>query len=62
MHGCRLRQPTTLKIQAAALTGTDQWLTPEAEAFGSLADNVVKAIDRRNTTLPPTQKVEVPGK
>lgn len=54
--------PTTLKIQAAALTGTDQWLTPEAEAFGSLADNVVKAIDRRNTTLPPTQKVEVPGK
>ncbi len=54
--------PTTLKIQAAALTGTDQWLTPEAEAFGSLADNVVKAIDRRNTTLPPTQKVEVTGK
>lgn len=54
--------PTSLKIQAAALTGTDQWLTPEAEAFGSLADNVVKAIDRRNTTLPPTQKVEVTGK
>ncbi|MDE7081146.1 MAG: Mrp/NBP35 family ATP-binding protein [Muribaculaceae bacterium] len=55
-------QPTTLKIQAAELTGADQWLTPEAAAFSTLADNVVKAIDRRNSSLPPTQKVEVTGK
>lgn len=33
--------------------------TPEAEAFMSLADKVVEAVDRRNRDLPPTQKVEM---
>lgn len=51
--------PTTLKIEAAELTGNTAYLTPEAEAFGKLAENVVKAVDRRNETLPPTHKVEV---
>lgn len=52
-------EPTTLKIEAAELTGNNGYLTPEAEAFRHLADNVVKAVDLRNATLPPTHKVEV---
>lgn len=32
---------------------------PEAKAFGALADAIVEACDRRNSTLPPTSKVEV---
>lgn len=32
---------------------------PEAAAFEDLAEKVVKAIDERNATLPPTQKVEM---
>ena len=51
--------PTTLKIEAAELTGNTAYLTPEAEAFGKLAENVVKAVDRRNETLPPTHTVDV---
>lgn len=51
--------PTTLKLEAAELTGASSWLSPEAEAFSHLADNVVKAVERRNETLPPTHKVEV---
>lgn len=52
-------QPSSLKLEAAQLTGATFWITPEAEAFSQLADNVVKAVDRRNDTLPPTHKVEV---
>lgn len=32
---------------------------PEARAFGQLADNVVEAVDERNSQLPPTHKVEM---
>lgn len=32
---------------------------PEAQAFGKLAEAIVKACDERNSTLPPTSKVEV---
>jgi mrp/nbp35 family ATP-binding protein len=32
---------------------------PEAQAFGQLAEAIVKACDERNSTLPPTSKVEV---
>lgn len=32
---------------------------PEAQAFGTLADNVIKAVDERNALLPPTHKVEM---
>lgn len=39
-------------------SGTSDTDNPEAKAFADLADNVVKAIDRRNETLPPTQAVE----
>ena len=52
-------EPTSLKLQATGLTGAEIGLNPEAEAFGQLADNVVKAIEVRNNTLPPTHKVEV---
>ena len=52
-------QPSSLKLEAAQLTGATSWITPEAEAFSQLADGVVKAVDRRNDTLPPTHKVEV---
>lgn len=31
---------------------------PETKAFSDLADAIVKAVDERNTTLPPTTKVE----
>lgn len=34
-------------------------VNPEVSAFLELADHVVSAVDRRNTTLPPTAKVEV---
>ncbi len=34
-------------------------LTPDAVAFTRLAENVVKAVDERNRTLPPTHKVEM---
>lgn len=53
-RGC----PTGLQLQAAALTGSGN-LSPEAIAFDDLAENVVRAIDERNATLPPTSKVEV---
>lgn len=52
-------EPTSLALQGAELTGSEAGLNPEALAFRSLADNVVKAIDERNSTLPPTHKVEV---
>lgn len=52
-------EPTSLRLQAAMLTGSDIGLNPEAEAFRNLADNVVKAVDVRNETLPPSVKVEV---
>lgn len=55
-------EPTTLKIEAAELTGDSAYITPEAKAFGELAQNVIKAIDKRNKDLPPTQKVEVKSK
>lgn len=55
-------KPTTLKIEAAELTGDSAYITPEAKAFGELAQNVIKAIDKRNKDLPPTQKVEVKSK
>ena len=51
--------PTSLSLQAAALTGAESMVSPEAAAFRTLADNVEKAIEERNATLPPTQKVEV---
>lgn len=49
--------PTALQI--AALSGNEEFLTPEAEAFSCLADNVVKAVEQRNASLPPTRKVEI---
>lgn len=52
-------EPTSLKIQAASLTGNSEFLNPEAEAFSIFADNVVAAVDQRNALLPPTHKVEV---
>lgn len=50
--------PTALQL-AAATSGSAESLNPEAEAFGRLADAVVESCDRRNSTLPPTAKVEV---
>lgn len=49
--------PTALAMSAdiSAPRGTN----PEADAFAELARNVVAECDRRNATLPPTQKVEV---
>lgn len=55
-------EPTTLKIEAAELTGDSVYITPEAKAFGELAQNVIKAIDKRNKDLPPTLKVEIKSK
>lgn len=43
---------------ACELSGNAAEAGPEAVAFGQLADNVVKAVDERNATLPPSQKVE----
>lgn len=46
-------------LQIAALSGDEEYFSPEAKAFSSLADNVVEAVERRNNELPPTKKVEV---
>ena len=43
---------------ACELSGDAAEAGPEAIAFGQLADNVAKAVDERNATLPPSQKVE----
>ncbi len=52
-------EPTSLKLQAAELTGNQAYLNPEAEAFKILSDNVIKAVEERNSTLPPSHKVEM---
>ncbi|MEE1022045.1 MAG: Mrp/NBP35 family ATP-binding protein [Muribaculaceae bacterium] len=39
--------------------GTEAGENPEAEAFSTLADRVVEAVDRRNREQPPTAKVEL---
>lgn len=44
---------------AAALRRDPETSNPEARAFAELADNVVKAVDERNSTLPPSHKVEM---
>jgi ATP-binding protein involved in chromosome partitioning len=36
--------------------------TPEGKAFANLAENVIREIENRNTTLPPTKKVEITHK
>lgn len=50
--------PSALQLTSAA-TGSAYTENPEAKAFSELADNVVKAVELRNATLPPTQKVEM---
>lgn len=55
----RADRGTPVSIVADNLTGALPTLNPEAEAFSTLADKVVAAIDRRNDTLPPTEKVEI---
>lgn len=47
--------PVTLNLGS----GTEASDNPEAQAFADLADNVVKAVDARNSMLPPTTVVEV---
>lgn len=46
--------PVALELQTNPSTPN-----PEAEAFGTLADNVAEAVEKRNASLPPTQKVNV---
>lgn len=48
--------PVALRIEPQ--TGATE-SNPEAAAFAELADNVIKAIDERNATLPPTESVEI---
>lgn len=48
-----LGAPTSIALAEEGKTT----LNPEAEAFSALADSIVAACDRRNDTLPPTQKV-----
>ncbi len=51
--------PIAHSIVAESATGGVQSENPEAEAFSVLADRVVAAVDRRNSTQPPTSKVEI---
>ncbi len=51
--------PIAHSIVAESATGGVQSENPEAEAFSVLADRVVAAVDRRNSTQPPTSKVEL---
>ena len=50
--------PTTTSLVADSITGQNS-SNPEAEAFGKLADAIVEACNERNSTLPPTEKVNV---
>lgn len=45
------------QIVANSATGTDASHSVEADAFIDLADAVVKAVEKRNSTLPPTKPV-----
>lgn len=47
---------------AAILRNDPAAANAEARAFAELAENVVKAVDRRNEMLPPTHKVELEHK
>lgn len=51
--------PIAHSIVAESATGGVQSENPEAEAFSVLADRVVAAVDRRNSSQPPTSKVEL---
>lgn len=51
--------PIAHSIVAESATGGVRSENPEAEAFSVLADRVVAAVDRRNSTRPPTSKVEI---
>ncbi len=51
--------PIAHSIVAESATGGVRSENPEAEAFSVLADRVVAAVDRRNSTQPPTSKVEI---
>lgn len=50
--------PTTTSLVADSMTGQNS-SNPEAEAFGKLAEAIVRACDERNSMLPPTEKVNV---
>lgn len=52
-------EPIARSIVADSATGVTESENPEAAAFSTLADRVVAAIDRRNSMLPPTSKVEL---
>ncbi|MBD5357768.1 MAG: Mrp/NBP35 family ATP-binding protein [Bacteroides sp.] len=50
--------PTTTALVTDSMTGQDP-VNPEALAFDELASAIVEACDRRNVSLPPTEKVNV---
>lgn len=52
-------EPIARSIVADSAAGVTESENPEAAAFSTLADRVVAAIDRRNSMLPPTSKVEL---
>ena len=51
-------RPVAADLEQGAADG-DKAPNPEAEAFAELAGNVVKAVDLRNSQLPPSSKVEM---
>lgn len=51
--------PSSVMLQAVSSTGSEDSENPEARAFSQLADAIVEACDERNSTLPPTSKVEM---
>ncbi len=53
-----LGHPSALELVADQNTSALPGGNPEAEAFSALADRVIEETDRRNSTLPPTAKVE----
>ena len=51
-------RPVAADLEQGAADG-DKAPNPEAESFAELAGNVVKAVDLRNSQLPPSSKVEM---
>lgn len=51
-------RPVAADLEQGVADG-DKAPNPEAEAFAELAGNVVKAVDLRNSQLPPSSKVEM---
>ena len=58
-EGSDTGSPTSTRLRATSLTGSEDTCDAEAIAFALLGDAIVEECEERNHSLPPTRKVEV---